>query len=325
MNSVSGEHSGMAWRQRYWPWLKKLLTWAFFVLVAALLVLLARRVDWPEVIATLRDYRPSTLLLALAAALASYFVYATFDVLSKRYTRHDLPVSQVLPVTFVCYAFNLNLSAWVGGIAMRYRLYSRLGLNNATITRIFTFSLMTNWLGYLCLGGAVFAAGLVVPPQSWGIGTGTLRLVGVALLLATLVYLALCAFSKRRSWTLRGHEIGLPSLRLALAQLLLGALNWGLMAATIYCLLPEKVDYPTVLGVLLVSSIAGVITHIPAGLGVLETVFVALLSHELSKGSLLAALIGYRVIYYLVPLLLATFVYLGLEAQARRLRLNREP
>jgi uncharacterized membrane protein YbhN (UPF0104 family) len=57
------------------------------------------------------------------------------------------------------------------------------------------------------------------------------------------------------------------------------------MAAVIFTLLPSKLDYPLVLGVLLISAIAGVITHIPAGLGVLEAVFVALLQHEVAGQS----------------------------------------
>ncbi len=172
----------------------------------------------------------------------------------------------------------------------------------------------------MALGGTVFALGLVKMPESWSIGTGTLRLIGVLLVAVTLIYLGLCAFSKRRSWTIRGHEIGLPSLRMAATQLVLGGCNWGLMALVVYIMLQEKVDYPTVLGVLLISSIAGVVTHIPAGLGVLETVFVTLLQDQVSKGSMLAALIGYRVLYFLIPLLLASLVYLLLESQAKKLR-----
>lgn len=103
-------------------------------------------------------------------------------------------------------------------------------------------------------------------------------------------------------------------------QGLLGASNWSLMALLLYSLLPHSVDYPTVLAILLISSIAGVVTHIPAGLGVLEAVFIALLQGRLSQGVLLAALIGYRVLYFLLPLALACVVYLLLERRAIRLR-----
>jgi uncharacterized membrane protein YbhN (UPF0104 family) len=71
--------------------------------------------------------------------------------------------------------------------------------------------------------------------------------------------------------------------------------------------------------VLLVAAVAGVLTHVPAGLGVLEAVFVALLSHQMPTHALLAALVAYRVIYYLGPLVIATLLYLVTEARAKRL------
>lgn len=312
-------------RKRWWPLVKRLLTVAFFILLIVLLVMLGKNVDWDEVLSTLRDYRASTLLLAAAACLASYLAYSSFDLLGRAYAKHHLPAWQIMPVTFVCYAFNLNLSAWVGGLALRYRLYARLGLSNAEITKVYSLSLMTNWLGYLMLGGVLFAFGPIELPDSWAIGRGTLRLLGLALLAVTIVYLLLCGFSRRRSWHVRGHEIRLPSLWLASTQMALGAINWALMGLVIYILLMNRVSYAEVLGVLLISSIAGVITHVPAGLGVLEAVFVTLLQHQISKGSLLAGLIGYRALYFLAPLLVATLVYLVLEFRAKRLRqMNRD-
>lgn len=72
------------------------------------------------------------------------------------------------------------------------------------------------------------------------------------------------------------------------------------------------------LAILLISSIAGVITHIPAGLGVLETIFITLLQGEYSKGALLAALIGYRALYFLLPLAISCVIYLVLEQRTRK-------
>ena len=289
-HTTLGEAKG-GWRRR-WPLIKRILTYVFFILVAGLLIGLARNLDWQEVYSTLRNYRAETLWMAGAAALGSYVVYCFFDVLGKRYARHDLPLRQILPVTFVCYAFNLNLSAWVGGIALRFRLYSRLGLRPSQITRVFTLSLLTNWLGYMWLAGLIFVMGWITPPANWEIGFTALRVLGAGLLLACVVYLGLCGFSKRRSWTIRGHEIHLPSLRLALIQLVLGAANWSLMALVVYFMLSRQAAYPEVLGILMISSIAGVVTHIPAGLGVIEAVFVAMLADEMSKGAIVAGLIG---------------------------------
>jgi uncharacterized membrane protein YbhN (UPF0104 family) len=266
-----------------------------------------------------------TLIIASALTLVSFLVYACFDLIGRTYIRQDLTWKQILPVGIISYAFNLNLSAWVGGVAMRYRLYSRLGVSKGNIAKILGLSLATNWFGYMVIAGAVFSSGLVRMPPGWKLSTGALQGVGVLLLVLSACYLAACQFSRRREWAIRGVEINLPSLRMAVLQLALGALNWSLMAAVIFTLLPSKLDYPLVLGVLLISAIAGVITHIPAGLGVLEAVFVALLQHEASRGSLVAGLLAYRAIYFILPLLITLVMYLIVEAKAKSLRIEKKP
>ena len=305
-------------------WAKRGFTLFFFIAVPVLLFMLVKNLDWKEVAHALESYKASTLALGFLVAAGSYLTYCGFDVLARRYTEHKLSVAQIVPVTFVCYAFNLNLSSWVGGIALRYRLYSRLGLDVPTITRILSLSLITNWLGYMLLAGFVFAGGFIDLPEGWKIGDTTLQLIGFVLLAVCFGYFLACRFSKRRTGTIRKQKLVLPSLNQALRQALLGALNWGLMALLIFILLPEKAFYPAVLGILLISSIAGVIAHIPAGLGVLETVFITLMQHQFSKGQLLAALIGYRVIYFLIPLMLAVMVYLILENRAKAMRSKNE-
>lgn len=321
---AQGSTPATAHSRSRWQRLKKPLTVAFFLLLIVLFTLLARRIDWSEVLGTLADFKVRTLLVAAGLTLGSFLVYACFDLIGRTYIRQDLGWRQILPVGFISYAFNLNLSAWVGGIAMRYRLYSRLGVSTANIAKILGLSLATNWFGYMVLAGAVFASGLMQLPPGWQLSSGALRGVGVLLLALSAGYLLACRFSRRREWAIRGIEINLPSLRMALLQLTLGALNWSLMAAVIFTLLPARLDYPVVLGVLLISSIAGVITHIPAGLGVLEAVFVALLQHEVPRGSLLAGLIAYRAIYFLLPLLIALLMYLLVEARAKALRVRKE-
>ena len=309
---------------RFQRW-KKPLTLAFFVLLIVLFTLLARRIDWSEVLQTLSEFKVRTLMIAGALTVCSFIVYACFDLIGRTYIRQPLRWKQILPVGIISYAFNLNLSAWVGGIAMRYRLYSRLGVSTGNIAKILGLSLATNWFGYMAISGVIFSSGLVTMPPGWKVSTTALQGIGALLVLASLGYLVACQFSKKRAWTIRGMEINLPSLRMACLQLMLGALNWSLMAAVIFTLLPAKLDYPLVLGVLLISAIAGVLTHIPAGLGVLEAVFIGLLQYEASRGSLLAGLIAYRAIYFICPLLIALVMYLGVEAKAKALRVKKTP
>lgn len=317
-NSNNTGHKSSRPRSAWVRWLIHGVKLLFFILVVVLLFSLVRNMDWNAVIETLQGYSPVMILMGLGVTAASFAVFSSYDLLGKFYTGHELPVKQVLPIAFVCYAFNLNLGAWVGGIALRYKLYTQFGLSMATVTRVLSVSLTTNWLGYMLLAGTLFSLGLIELPPHWQVGTLGLRIIGAGLLLVCLFYLAACRYSRRRSWHWRGHEIVLPSLRLALLQMLLGAINWSLMAALVYLLLPNGVFYPTILAILLVSSIAGVVTHIPAGLGVLEAVFIALLQHQVAPSEILAALIGYRALYFLFPLGLACLVYLFLERWGKR-------
>jgi uncharacterized membrane protein YbhN (UPF0104 family) len=92
------------------------------------------------------------------------------------------------------------------------------------------------------------------------------------------------------------------------------------MAAVIWVLLGERIVYADVLTVLLIGAIAGVIAHVPAGLGVFEFVFVALLSHIVSEERLIGALLGYRAVYYILPLMIASLMYLYMEVHAKHKR-----
>lgn len=302
----------------WWPWLKRGAAAVFFVLVASLLVSRARAIDWGAVFLSLRQYPPAAVWGAVVLAAASLLLYSCFDLLGRRYTGHALGAPTVMTITFISYAFNLNLGSLVGGVAFRYRLYSRLGLRTGVIARIMSLSMLANWMGYVLLAGLVFSLQPLQLPTSWPIAAIHLRLIGLALLAAAAAYLGVCAFSRQRTLQVRGHTIELPTFRMAGLQLLMGAGNWLLMAAIIFALLQQRIAFSAVLGALLLAAVAGVITRIPAGLGVLEAVFVALLSQQMPRHELLAALVAYRLIYFIVPLGVASLVYLVMEARARQ-------
>ena len=297
----------------WWPWLRKGFWLAFFALLGYLLVSQARSIAWDEVAQTLRELPLPVLLAAGGLAFASHLLYSTFDLLGRRAVGHRLPAPKVMLVTFISYAFNLNMGALVGGVASRYRLYGRLGLDEMQVTRVMAVSMVTNWLGYLLLGGLAFALFPLALPAEWDISDAVLQIAGSLLAAVALGYVAACAFSRKRSLSLRGHTFTLPSGRTALLQLAMSCLNWSLIAGTIFVLLQGRVDYVTVLTVLLLAAVAGGVTHVPAGLGVLEAVFVALLGTQLAPAQLIGTLLAYRALYYLAPLALAVLCFLFLE------------
>lgn len=303
--------------------LKKSVATLFLTAVVALLTIFAQKVDWTEVLQAIRGYNRQVVYLIAGLVAGSYLLYGVYDLLGRAYCRHPLPRLQVLLVSMICYAFNFTLGAWVGGVGMRFRLYSRLGLKSSTITKMFSLSIATNWLGYILLAGGVFAFGPLHMPGNWVIGDVALRLIGYTLLLVIVGYLWLCAFSHRRRLSLRGMKLSLPSLTMAFLQLLASSLNWLMMGAIIWLLLGQRVDFIVVFGVLLIASIACLVANVPAGIGVLEAVFMALLAgRPFTHGEIIAALLAYRAMYYIAPLIVALVPYLWLEGRARKLRVK---
>lgn len=298
-------------------WASRVLTLAFFTALLWFLIDRAGTMNWPEVVRTIRRYEFSQVALALALALSSYLACCGFDLMARRHIGHRLPVPVTAAIAFVSYAFTINLGAFVGGMGFRYRLYSRFGLAPATITQIIGFSLLTNWSGYVLLAGLTFAFAAPHLPADWQVPDMALRLSGVLLLGMGAAYLGLCLVARGRSWSIRGMEIICPSLRLAALQLSASSVSWLLIAATMDRLLPDAVPFMAVVTTLFVSAIAGVLTHVPSGIGVLEAVCVALLSHYAPAVQILAALLMYRAVYYIAPLLIALLLYPLLEAFAR--------
>jgi uncharacterized membrane protein YbhN (UPF0104 family) len=293
----------------------------FLLLVAVVLVRYARTVDWHAVAAALAALPPATLAAVAAITVASYLVYGGYDLAARRYTGHHLSTRRVLAISLSSYAFALNLGALLGGAGLRYRMYARSGLRNGTIGRIVAFVVATNWLGYVALAGVLFAAGTIAAPPGMAMSQGAmtpglLRALGVAMLAVAVAYLAACAAWRGRTFHLRGHHFRWPSPRLGLVQVALAALDWALMGTLLWVLLGPAYPWPLVTATLLLSAVATALLHVPAGLGVAEAVFVAVLAGGTPEPRILAALLAWRAAYYLVPLVAAVAFYAGVEARA---------
>lgn len=328
-NAMTGKRSGPPADQReehprlrgaWWIWLKRGLTLVFFVAVGVLLWRYAQRIDWKEVWTSLLEMPRTALVMAIGLGVSSHLLYSCFDLLGRRYTDHKLSRPTVMMISFISYSFNLTIGSLVGGVAFRYRLYSKAGLDSGIIARVVSMSMLTNWLGYMLLAGLLFIFHPLALPPAWRMGNHGLQWVGFGLVAVSIAYIACCARMGDHRWVVRGHELYPPPWRMAVLQLAMSITNWMLMAGIVYVLLQQKVSYTDVLTVLLVAAIAGVVAHVPGGLGVFEFVFITLLGHVVLESHLIAALLGYRAIYYIGPTLLAAVLYLGFELNARRQR-----
>ncbi len=320
---------GETWRKQQWievrRWvgdhsalLKRILTIAFFLLIAYLLVDRAATIEWQKVLETLRNTKITSLLTGFALGFACYSAYAAYDLFGRYLLGLRISALATWLAAWISYACNLNLGALVGSVAFRYRLYSRLGVKNADVTRILAITVSSNWLGYFLLAGGLFVSGTINPPKSWWVGSTSLQLIGAVFLAIVIAYVALCFFGKQREYRVRQQTFTLPPGHIILLQLAVACVHWTLMATVIYQFMPEKLAFPTVYAVLLVSCVAGALSHVPGGLGVLEAVFVALLAGEVPKHELIAGVFAYRCVFYLVPLLLSLPLYIGFEAHYRK-------
>ena len=311
-----------AWAQMssagWWPVAKRILISAFTLGVITLIAWKARDIDWPAVGRALRDISPTTLATAAGFALLSYAIYGSFELFGWHYLGHPLPRWRMSGVATSSYAVNLNLGTLVGGVGFRYRLYARLGLKVPQVVKLVGLSMLVNWLAYPLLLGICLVFPVVALPSDWSVTSASLRWVGLVLCLVPLAYVAACFWSTRRRWTVRGQRVALPSGRMACLQLALSSANWLANAAAIHALMPDSVSYLAVISALMVSAVAGVLAHIPGGLGVLEGVFIALLGGTVPHAELIGGLLAYRAIYYLGPLLLALLAYLCFEATIKR-------
>ena len=282
--------------------------------VAALWVLHQALTEYryQDVATYLRALPPSQWAAALIATALSYLVTTGYDWLALRYIRRPLSWPKVGFAALLSYAFSnsVGLSVLTSG-SLRYRLYSSWGLTTVDIARIVLFTTLTLWLGILTVGGAV----LVLDPLDLGaIPYLALdhRLLGLLMLILPTGYLLLGAL-RRQPLQLGPWMLPMVRPRLALSQITVGALDWVMAGVVLYVLLPAsaKVGFGYVLGVFLVAQIAGLISHVPGGLGVFESLVLLLLQDRLPAADLLGALLAYRLIYYLLPLVLAV-VAMGL-------------
>jgi uncharacterized membrane protein YbhN (UPF0104 family) len=316
MQAITMNNVGRRWSQlpkRTRRLMRRGLAVCLLAVVAGLLYFLARDVDWPDVWRAARELPKSLIALALGVAVAAYFAYSSMDLLGKRYVKHDMPNRKVMGFAMLSYALNINLGTLIGGFGARLRFYLRLGYRKSIPTRVALFSALSNWLGFGWLAGVVFISGLVPLPAGTPWGQAGLRITGAVLLALSAFYVWACWRYPGRAWTVKRWRVVLPTAKMAVAQCVASALSWGLMGLVFYIVLQGQIPYIAVLGVLLYCSVAALIVRVPGGLGTTEALTAAALSKFMPSSEVIAAVLVYRAVYFLIPLIIALSAYGVLE------------
>ncbi|MEO5657977.1 MAG: lysylphosphatidylglycerol synthase domain-containing protein [Nitrospiria bacterium] len=302
---------------------------AGFLVLALILWLLHRQLAayrLADVIRDLRHLPPDRLAAALALTGLSYFTLTGYDWMALRFLGRGLPYRRVALAAFTAYAVSHTVGFdALSGTGVRYRLYTAWGVSAFNVTKIMAFNGATFWLGFLTMAGTVFFAAPNIIPDSVVLPFQSTRPLGALFLSAVAAYLILTV-RRHTPLKIRDWEFTLPPPATAGAQLALACCDIALAAAVLYVLLPAGTagSYPAFLAVFLAAQLTGILTHVPGGVGVFETIVVVLLSPDAPAPAILASLVAYRAIYYLLPLGLAAVLLGTREIVVRRGPLTRE-
>ncbi|MFV0244089.1 MAG: bifunctional lysylphosphatidylglycerol flippase/synthetase MprF [Qingshengfaniella sp.] len=290
-----------------------LLGAGLFVLGLYALYHLLRPVNPADVMAQIRAIPPVTLGAALGATALGYGALVFYDWFGLRFIGKTLPSGLVAIGGFLGCAFGntIGISAVSGG-AVRYRIYSAAGLNAFEVATLSGYIAVTMGVGLTLVG----LGALAVHPAAVGTylpyGQGTIRLVSglcVVLSLAVIIWLS----ASQRRLILRGTTLRLPRLPDLTGQLAATLIDIITAAFALWILLPVgKPDFAVFLAVYAAATMLGVLSHVPGGVGVFETVIIGTLPATVQVGDAAAALLLFRLIYFLVPFALA-FVLVALN------------
>jgi len=300
-------------------WLAAVLRWrrwlvaAAVVLVAGLLAVALRslwhEISYDAVVEAIRTTSGTDIGLAMLATLASFVALSGYDHSSLRFVGVRLPWRTVAQTSFIAYALSntIGMGVFTGG-AVRMRLYGAAGVEAGKISRAIAFNTVAFGLGISVVG----AAGVLVNASAMGallrMPAWLLQVLSGAVLLMLAVAVAVDG-PKRPRWA-----VNWPARGLILQQLLWSVLDILASAAVLWLLLPSgSIDFPVFVGFYAAALVLGVISHVPGGLGVFEATMLVALRGQVAPEALAGALVLYRLIYYVVPLLLALALLLAHE------------
>ena len=303
--------------RKYQKTLRKVLSWSglFFFGVAAFMIYhQLAKYSLEEIKNAVISVPKSNILYACLASLGGYVALSSYDFLALKYIKRKLTAWKWMFAGFIGFAISNNAGhAVVSGGAIRYRLYTRWRIPPGDIVKIVTFSGFT----YLIACFFLVIIGFICSPQHVLTAMSSRYVNHIVLLLSVcglLFYFGGCIFYKKPI-IIKEIEFDTPSPQMALAQMLIGSADILMASLVLYFIMESYIDIPffTFIGVFITAQLLGIYSQVPGGLGVFEVVFTNLLPEDLNQATLFAILILYRIIYYLMPLIISGIILIIYE------------
>lgn len=273
-----------------------------------------------QIISSLQGIPFQGLLFALGLTALNYVLLTGYDLLATRYVRQPLTYSKVALVSVISYAVSNSIGlALLSGSAIRYRFYKKWGFSAGKIAQMITFCNISFWIGLFAVSGVSFSTEPLAVPEQLRLPFDSIHPVGYLFLMAIAAYLIWSAIG-RQSLRIKGWALPHLPLPLALAQVAVTVCDWTLAAAVLYVLLPPtaSLSFWGFFGIFLLAQLTGILSNVPGGLGVFETVLILLLSPPISSDQLIGSLLAYRAIYYFAPLVVGVVLFALYELKQRK-------
>lgn len=301
----------MRWKEWIWPVIG-LCAVAFSVW---LLVDELRGISLEELGNGLARIPPHGWMLSTLAAIVAYAFLAGYDHIALLHIGKKVNWLFVAVCSFSTYALSHNIGGSViSGAVIRYRAYATKGLTPQEVGVLVALCSLTFALATISLGGLL----LVLKPSLIERVRDDLPVwAGFALgcgLLAIIAAYVFCSWLHFRPFKILGFQLHYPRLPIVARQLIIGPLEILAAISIIYFALPAEGNpgFLIVAAVFLASFTVAQISHAPGGLGVLEVVFIKGLP-EIDEVRVLAALLVFRLLYLLIPLIISIVVVIAFE------------
>ncbi len=260
------------------------------------------------------------LLASIGLMIVNYLILIGYDWLALVAIKKPLPLQRVSLVSFIGQTVSYNFGALLGGTTVRYRFYATWGFSLHDIVRLVLMLAVTFWVGALGLCGLVFIIAPPVIPAEFleAFPVKDVRILGVLLLSVTLIYFVACHFV-RTPIKVFGKEFAFPTLKIALLQAAVAGIDLIVAAACMYVLFSPDlgVSFGQFLPSYLMAQVAVVLTHVPGGVGVFELVILHL-THTSNEQMVIAVVLCFRLIYFILPLLMAALILAVYEIRHNR-------
>jgi glycosyltransferase 2 family protein len=258
-------------------------------------------------------------LLAIGSTSLAYAALAWYDRIALLHLGHRINWRYVAVASFTAYALAHNIGASVfSGAVVRYRAYSEKGLSVGEIGVLVAFCSFTFALGAATVGGFCLLLHPELAERFAGAPFWLGQAVAAALVGGPSLYVvgALLHFPPLR---IGAYELVYPRPPIAARQMLAGPLELIGASGIIYFALPAAANpgFVIVLGVFVASFSIALVSHAPGGLGVLEFIFLKAMP-DAPQANVVAALLVFRLLYLILPLMFALIVVVDYERKRWR-------